>query len=97
MAVYSLSPAQPLKVGNFSARFAGFENSQHLSDWKFTAGASAPVLATVRAPLAAPAAQPPLVPAVVAPPPPAETADDKPEEKKEEEEEGGTTPPEPKT
>ncbi len=101
VAVYSLSPAQPLKIGNFSARFSGFENKQHLSDWKFTAGVSVPVLATAQAPLVAPAAPapPPLVPAAVAPPPPAEEkAEATPEEKKEEEEEeGDATPPEPKT
>ena len=29
---------KPLKIGNFDARFVGFENKQHLSDWKFTGG-----------------------------------------------------------
>lgn len=37
MGVYSLSQAQPLKVGNFDQRFANFGRKQHLSDWKFVA------------------------------------------------------------
>ncbi|GAB3471983.1 hypothetical protein GCM10027321_44470 [Massilia terrae] len=37
VAVYSLSDARPLKIGNFDARFAGFEKKEHVSDWKFTA------------------------------------------------------------
>jgi type II secretory pathway pseudopilin PulG len=37
LAVHSLSSAQPLKLANFDARFSGFENSKHISDWKFTA------------------------------------------------------------
>ena len=52
VAVYSLSQARPLKIGNFDARFVGFDNKRHLSDWKFIAGAIAPVL-PVPPPLAA--------------------------------------------
>jgi hypothetical protein len=37
LAVYSLSKAKPLKQGHFDARFPGFENRQHFSDWKFAA------------------------------------------------------------
>ncbi len=37
LAVYSLSKAKPLKVANFDKRFSGFENRQHVSDWKFVA------------------------------------------------------------
>jgi type II secretory pathway pseudopilin PulG len=37
LAVYSLSAAHPLKRGNFDLRFQGFEDKQHISDWKFTA------------------------------------------------------------
>jgi len=44
VAVYSLSKARPLKIGNFDARFVGFDAKRHLSDWKFIAGAIAPVL-----------------------------------------------------
>lgn len=77
LAVYSLSQAQPLKIGNFDARFAGFENKPHLSDWKFRSaapipGASPPVpVAPSAASLFAP------------PPPPAPQAEEKPEEKAE--------------
>jgi len=37
LAVYSLSKAKPLKQAHFDARFSGFENKQHVSDWKFAA------------------------------------------------------------
>lgn len=37
VAVYSLSTAKPLKVGNFDSRFVNFENKERISDWKFTA------------------------------------------------------------
>lgn len=37
LAVYSLSTAKPLKQANFGPRFSGFENKQHISDWKFAA------------------------------------------------------------
>jgi type II secretory pathway pseudopilin PulG len=36
VAVYSLSDAQPVKIGNFPSRFQAFEGRAHLSDWKFT-------------------------------------------------------------
>ena len=35
IGVYSLSQAAPLKVGNFEARFAGFEGKAHFSEWRF--------------------------------------------------------------
>ncbi len=72
VAVYSLSQAQPLKIGNFDARFTGFENKQHLSDWKFSAGAMAPVLPAPVAPLIA------TVPLVVPPAPPPARAEQQP-------------------
>jgi type II secretory pathway pseudopilin PulG len=37
LAVYSLSKAKPLKQGHFDMRFSGFENKEHVSDWKFVA------------------------------------------------------------
>jgi type II secretory pathway pseudopilin PulG len=40
LAVHSLSQARPLKVANFDARFPGFENREHLSEWKFSAAES---------------------------------------------------------
>ncbi|MEO7576086.1 MAG: type II secretion system protein, partial [Massilia sp.] len=36
IGVYSLSQDKPFKVANFDARFQGFQNKEHLSDWKFT-------------------------------------------------------------
>lgn len=75
VAVYSLSQAQPLKIGNFDARFTGFENKQHLSDWKFTGGAMAPVLPAPVAPLIATVPTPPAMP----PAQPQATAEPQPE------------------
>ena len=37
VAVYSLSQARPLKVGNFDARCQNFDNKTRISDWKFAA------------------------------------------------------------
>lgn len=39
VAVYSLSDAKPVKIGNFPARFSGFAGKSHISDWKFTIAA----------------------------------------------------------
>lgn len=58
LGVHSLSQATPLKVGNFDKRFPGFENREHISDWKFMAeqqGAAAPL-----APGGRPSGMPPL-------------------------------------
>jgi type II secretory pathway pseudopilin PulG len=49
LAVYSLSKAKPLKVANFDTRFSGFENKQHISDWKFVATGQALVQGQVLA------------------------------------------------
>lgn len=65
MAVHSLSQAKPLKIGNFDARFVGFENKARVSEWKFGAASVAPVV-----PLAA-SMVPPLVPPLVPPQQPA--------------------------
>lgn len=84
MGVYSLSQAKPLKIGNFDPRFQGFENKQHLSEWKFTAGLP-PVLPPPASPLIAP--PPPETPQPAAAPPepppaaPAEPDEEDPEEK----------------
>ncbi len=104
VAVHSLSKAAPLKIGNFAARFVGFENRQHLADWKFTAGALVPSLPAtapqpgapaapppeVAAPVAAPVAEQPVMQEIV-PPAPAEPAAE-PEEKEEEPAEPGKPP-----
>ena len=38
LAIYSLSDAKPVKIGNFPARYSGFEGKNRISDWKFTMG-----------------------------------------------------------
>jgi type II secretory pathway pseudopilin PulG len=89
IGVYSLSQAKPLKIGNFDARFVGFDNKQRLSDWKFTAGlaSAVPLTAGVAPPL--PLVQPQQPTAAPPPPPPppppaADQAEPRPEEKIEE-------------
>jgi type II secretory pathway pseudopilin PulG len=36
VAVYSLSDARPVKIGNFPLRFQAFDGRAHISEWKFT-------------------------------------------------------------
>lgn len=80
-AVYSLSNAKPIKIGNFDARFPNFDNKAHLSDWKFTmAGQAAapspspaapgaqPATTASEVPVAIPQPVPPASPDVVAQP-----------------------------
>lgn len=47
LAVYSLSDAKPVKIGNFPTRFQGLESKEKISAWRFAAtgrpGANAPV------------------------------------------------------
>lgn len=69
LAVYSLSQARPLKVANFDKRFQGFENKEHLSEWKFAAaGPGVPVVPALQP------AQPGLPPSAPPIPPPAPPA-----------------------
>ncbi|MBV6319921.1 type II secretion system protein [Duganella violaceipulchra] len=42
LAVYSLSTAKPVKIGNFPARYSGFESKNHISDWKFAMALAGP-------------------------------------------------------
>jgi type II secretory pathway pseudopilin PulG len=77
LGVYSLSQARPLKIGNFDPRFVGFENKEHLSDWKFTAGLPPVQPVPPASPLVAP------VPAPVAAAPPPALSEEKAEEKTE--------------
>jgi type II secretory pathway pseudopilin PulG len=42
LAVYSLSDARPVKIGNFPVRYSGFEGKSRISEWKFTVSAEAP-------------------------------------------------------
>jgi type II secretory pathway pseudopilin PulG len=93
LGVHSLSQAQPLKIGNFDPRFVGFDNKQHLSEWKFvpaSVAAVSPPLATGAAPapsLFAPPVTPVTPVTPVAPPsaaePPAEAEVEEKEEKEE--------------
>ena len=49
IGIYSLSSAEPIKIGNFPQRFVSFEGKAHVSDWKFTAETSlAPVTTAVK-------------------------------------------------
>jgi len=44
LAVYSLSDAKPVKVGNFPSRFQGLAGKQKISEWRFAAsGGTLPV------------------------------------------------------
>jgi type II secretory pathway pseudopilin PulG len=52
LAVYSLSDAKPVKIGNFPARFQGLEGKAKVSEWRFAA--------TGRAGPNAPAGAPPV-------------------------------------
>lgn len=67
IGVHSLSQATPLKQANFDTRFAGFENREHLAEWKFMAQETG---AQVQ-PLGPPGPiVPPATPAPPQPPPP---------------------------
>ncbi|WP_332854310.1 type II secretion system protein [Duganella sp. S19_KUP01_CR8] len=85
LAVYSLSSAKPVKIGNFPARYSGFESKSHISDWKFAMALSGPEPSLMTGPppqvsaKAVEQQQQPLVPPAPAapsppepPPPPAE-------------------------
>jgi hypothetical protein len=85
VAVYSLSTAKPVKIGNFPARFQGFEGKQRISDWKFVSAGDAQPLAGqpgakppqpgqpgTPPPAGAEPGAPPAMPAEPAPEPPAE-------------------------
>ncbi|MDC8757638.1 type II secretion system protein [Janthinobacterium fluminis] len=86
VGVHSLSPARPVKVGNFDARFQGFEDKLRLSDWVFMASGG---LAGAAAPGADLPAVPPLPPAPAEPPAP---PDAPPEPEPEAEPEPAATP-----
>ena len=44
LAVYSLSDAKPVKIGNFPQRFQGLAGKQKISEWRFAAtGGTLPV------------------------------------------------------
>lgn len=80
LAVYSLSDAKPVKIGNFPPRFQGMADKQKISEWRFAAtgkvgvpgaGVAIPPLATpgFAPPAEAPATQPAIAePAPFVPP-----------------------------
>jgi len=75
LGVHSLSQAAPLKVANFDKRFPGFDNREHIADWKFMAeqgGTGAPLAPGLRPPgipVPLPGTQPPPQPGSVPAPP----------------------------
>lgn len=91
LAIYSLSDAKPVKIGNFPPRFASFAGQQKISAWRFAAvgkpaaGDSAPPPPPMQAaPLVVPTGTPP--PAEPEPASmPAETPEPVPEEPKQDE------------
>jgi hypothetical protein len=97
IGVYSLSQARPLKIGNFDPRLVGFENKQHLSDWKFTAGlppaAPPPMASAVPVPPLMVPAPPKTEPAGAAPEPVVAPPEPEEEEKTEEKNEPAVPPP----
>lgn len=63
IGIYSLSGAEPIKIGNFPQRFVSFEGKAHVSDWKFSAETSlAPVTTAVKPPQTPAAPTSPLQP-----------------------------------
>ncbi|WP_432382790.1 hypothetical protein [Duganella sp. P38] len=81
LAVYSLSDAKPVKIGNFPLRHAALEGKQKISDWRFAATPRADGQATPAAPptLAQPAqGVPPPADAGLPPSPPSPPAEPAP-------------------
>lgn len=73
LAVYSLSDAKPVKIGNFPARFQGLEGKVKISEWRFAAAGKPGAPGALAPPLATPGIAPPTVPSSTpapgAPPP----------------------------
>ncbi|KQQ46321.1 type II secretion system pseudopilin PulG [Duganella sp. Leaf126] len=89
LAVYSLSDARPVKIGNFPARFQSLAGKQKISDWRFVAAGPGAAVGAGPNTGAAPDAPPPNVapgqavpPAGTPPaqPPPAEPETSTPQE-----------------
>ena len=108
IAVHSLSTAKPLKVGNFDSRFAGLDNADTISAWRFKArdpnlaqlaaqrqGAT-PVPVNPSPTQAAPVSPPPPAPEPVPEPVSAPAPVSEPETEPEPEEEPATPPDEQK-
>jgi len=97
LAVYSLSDAKPVKVGNFPARYSGFESKSHISDWKFAMALAGPepTMMTGPSPQVSAKVVEPQQPA--SPPPPAPSAPSPPEPPAEPPAEPPSAPEEPAT
>jgi type II secretory pathway pseudopilin PulG len=84
IGIYSLSTSEPIKIGNFPQRFAGFNGKAHISDWKFTAEtAQSPVTTAVKPPQNSAQPSNPLQPQPQQPPgmpPPMQTPKPAPQE-----------------
>jgi type II secretory pathway pseudopilin PulG len=82
LAVYSLSDAKPVKIGNFPQRFQGLAGKQKISEWRFAAsGGTLPVPGQNQQPGAVevkPSLTPGSSPAPVPPPPDAPPAPEPP-------------------
>lgn len=59
MAVYSLSDAKPVKIGNFPARFQSLVGKRKISEWRFVAAGPGKQGVQSAAPVAPPPAPPP--------------------------------------
>lgn len=91
IGVHSLSQATPLKQANFDMRFAGFENREHLAQWRFMAQETgAPALVPPNVP-----AQPQTPPATPPPPQQPPTPDPEPPQDEPPAEEAPAQPEEP--
>lgn len=67
LAVYSLSDAKAVKIGNFPSRFQGLAGKQKISEWRFAATGGAPAAGQNAQPGAV-EVKPGIPPAPVAPP-----------------------------
>ena len=108
IAVHSLSTAKPLKVGNFDSRFAGLDNADTISAWRFKARdpnlaqlaaqpqGAAPAPVNPAPAQAAPVSPPPPAPEPVPAPPEPPASQPEPGSEPEAEEEPATPPDEQK-
>ncbi|GAB2873235.1 hypothetical protein GCM10027277_48150 [Pseudoduganella ginsengisoli] len=99
VAFYSLSDAKPVKIGNFPARFQGFDNRSKISDWKFARAegqAGVPQQPPLPGQVAPPSepSEPPSAPAMPPAPPDAPEAPEAPPADAQPQRHGDEPPPE---
>jgi type II secretory pathway pseudopilin PulG len=80
LAVYSLSDAKPVKIGNFPQRFEGLAGKQKLSEWRFAATGKPGAPGVGVAPIATPGLPPAAPPSPATPPAPVEEPPSPPQE-----------------